>query len=94
MTYVSGCRCGANQEEPYSEQVVLLDGQGIWYRRPSLPATWEPRSAYGLRQEWHVYMCAQSLFKLHPHMDKAIADILHTDPQVGRRVEREGRAEG
>ncbi|CAM9958536.1 unnamed protein product, partial [Ectocarpus fasciculatus] len=24
----------SDQDEPYSEQVVLLGGQGIWYARP------------------------------------------------------------
>lgn len=61
---------------------MLLDGQGIWYRRPSLPPTWEPRVAYGLQPQWHLYMCAQSVFKMHPVMDHVFARILREDPQV------------
>jgi hypothetical protein len=75
------------QQEPYSEQVVLLDGQGIWYRRPSLPQTWEPRVAYGLQPQWHVYMCAQSVFKMHPVMDHVFARILREDPQVRHQAQ-------
>jgi len=72
--------------EPYSEQVVLLDGQGIWYRSISLPTSLNvTRSSYGLPQaavDGHIYLCAQSLFKMQPSFDHVIGAILERDPQV------------
>ena len=86
-------------EEPYSEQVVLLDGQGIWYSkfrdledkyymtaseesvvRPSTLWTYED---FGLSEEnlqnKHMYLCAQSLFKLAPEFDLVVRDVLLAD---------------
>jgi hypothetical protein len=48
------CRCV--QADPYySEQVVLLDGQGIWYSRPPLPARWKDRATLNMGHDhWTV----------------------------------------
>ena len=72
--------------DEWSEQVVLLDGQGIWYRRPSIPAglpypnrgeAVAARRALGLPEgDWPLLLCPQSVFKLHPHFDSVIRRIL------------------
>jgi hypothetical protein len=74
--------CPRQEDEVYSEQVVLLGGQGIWYRRPSLPSSWQPRSSFGLAERWTLYLCPQSVFKLHPRMDPVFKGVLERDPQV------------
>ncbi|CAM9357232.1 unnamed protein product [Discosporangium mesarthrocarpum] len=116
----------SEDQEMYSEQVVLLGGQGIWYSPPELPPALtethlhlkaemdlldgaefgagarldnieglggEERGVVGreagrmvLRQQLKaklgldtssvVYMCPQSLFKLHPSFDHVLRDIL------------------
>jgi predicted O-linked N-acetylglucosamine transferase (SPINDLY family) len=64
----------------YSETLVRLGGIQTCYRKPAEPA---PRA---LRDELHVpadasvYLCPQSLFKIHPDMDACLADILRRDP--------------
>ena len=70
----------ANQ---YSEQVVRLRGQGIWYDRVPVPdpTLYPPSEPW----DWHspksvVYICPQSSFKLHPHFDVAVAKILRRVP--------------
>ena len=95
------------ESDAYSEQVVLLAGQGIWYARPVLPLEWKSRNYFGLpssrskrlkgdhqnsleigtsstpsekRPNFVVYMCAQSLFKLHPSFDFVLRDILAGNP--------------
>ena len=70
--------------------MILLGGQGIWYDKPILPTTWHTRAYYGLDNTWTVYMCAQSLFKLHPLYDDVIVDVLLGDPN-GHVVFTEGR---
>ena len=72
--------------DEWSEQVVLLDGQGIWYRRPSIPAglpypnrgaAVAARQALGLPEgDWPLLLCPQSVFKLHPHFDTVVRRIL------------------
>ena len=85
--------------DTYEEQVVLLDGQGIWYTEfeelrnkyfgdegPSkeggsmmtledfgLPTSALPRDA-------HIYLCAQSLFKLSSAFDDVVGRLLTADP--------------
>ena len=81
---------GTYIQEPYTEQVVLLDGQGIWYDQPQLPESWEHRATFGLDDDWTIYLCAQSVFKMHPTMDKVFAHILQRDPQ-GHIVFLQGR---
>ncbi len=90
--------------DAYTEQVVLLGGQGIWYRRPKaahrelLDSNWKGyahnqelqqamsgvynRSSFGLEQQWFVYLCPQSTFKMHPLFDRVMADVLMAAPQA------------
>ncbi|MGF7210949.1 putative O-linked N-acetylglucosamine transferase (SPINDLY family) [Skermanella aerolata] len=76
--------CGAMEpegaERHYSETLVRLPGPTIHYARPSLPARLKPRSAFGLPEEAHVYVCPQSLFKIHPDFDRALVALLRRDP--------------
>ncbi|KJB89844.1 hypothetical protein N826_15460, partial [Skermanella aerolata KACC 11604] len=76
--------CGAMEpdgaERHYSETLVRLPGPTIHYARPSLPARLKPRSAFGLPEEAHVYVCPQSLFKIHPDFDRALVELLRRDP--------------
>jgi predicted O-linked N-acetylglucosamine transferase (SPINDLY family) len=39
------------------------------------------RRDFGLAPDWHVYLCAQNLCKLHPDFDLILGDILRRDPQ-------------
>jgi len=63
----------------YSEQVVLLAGQGIWFAAPELPVSLTGRAPFGLGEGWTVYACPQSLFKLHPSFDLVLRDVLLGD---------------
>jgi predicted O-linked N-acetylglucosamine transferase (SPINDLY family) len=85
------------QDEPYTEQVVLLPGQGIWYSSPDSSDSQEiirflnlsvapqdetfQRTDFGLEDDWFIFFCPQSLFKLHPLFDKVLASILQESPK-------------
>ena len=75
----------------YSEELVRLPA---WimpgYQCPPQPTSLKPRSAFGLGDDSHIYACPQSLFKIHPDFDRAIAEILREDPR-GEVVFLEGR---
>ena len=68
----------ADHQEHYSERVLLLDGIGVDF---ALPLTEEKgeRSDFGLPASGRLYFCPQSLFKIHPGMDEALAKILQGD---------------
>jgi CRISPR-associated protein Csy1 len=65
----------------YVEKLVGLPGIGVDY---SMPAPVEPatRAQLGLPEDRRVYLCAQSLFKVHPEMDALLADIVARDDQA------------
>jgi CRISPR-associated protein Csy1 len=64
----------------YTERLIGLPGIGVDYAMPAPPARVERREL-GLPAGARIFMCAQSLFKVHPGMDDAFASILGDDPQ-------------
>ena len=83
----------ADGQAHYVERLVPLPGLGVDYSMPAAqpPAT---RAQVGLPEGRRIYLCAQSLFKVHPEMDGLLADIVAADPDAmlvffqasGRRV--------
>ena len=69
-------------EEFYTEPLILSDRLDVCYRRPATLDNPKPRGALGLSPGAHLYLCAQSLFKMHPQMDAAFAAILDQDPKA------------
>lgn len=70
----------ADCEAHYVERLVPLPGLGVDYSMPTPqpPAT---RAQLALPEGRRLYLCAQSLFKVHPEMDGLLADILVADPE-------------
>lgn len=84
-------------DEPYTEQVVLLEGQGIWYYKPESPQETLTRVNFntqmlapdrnftradaGLEEDWFVYFCPQSTFKIHPLYDQVLLEIVKRNPR-------------
>ena len=62
----------------YVERLVPLPGIGVDYSMPApvKPAT---RADFGLPDDRRLYMCPQSLFKVHPDMDAILGDIVASD---------------
>ncbi|MGO9993420.1 MAG: tetratricopeptide repeat protein [Steroidobacteraceae bacterium] len=67
----------------YSEELFLLEDLPTlaYYYRPDPPRSIPDRSAFGLHADDHVYLCPQTLFKLHPEFDALLGGILRRDPQ-------------
>ena len=78
-------------EAHYSERLILLRDLPTlaYYYRPKLPPgapdraapDVSGRAAFGLPLEAHLYVCPQTLFKLHPDFDAMLAGILDRDPK-------------
>ena len=93
----------------YSERLIALPGPGVDYAMPAPPAP-VARAALGLPEGRRLYVCPQSLFKVHPDMDALFARLLAADEeglllffqaparavteQLGRRVQRALAAHG
>ncbi|MBI3860694.1 MAG: tetratricopeptide repeat protein [Planctomycetia bacterium] len=65
----------------YSERLVRMKSIPNYFDRPQLVGPQPSRSEFGLADDWHVYMCAQNLCKLHPDFDLIMGEILRRDPQ-------------
>lgn len=64
-----------NAQTHYSEQLILLEGVGTCYLKPALPSP-AKRSDFSLPEERVLYLCPQSLYKIHPDNDKLMLEIL------------------
>jgi predicted O-linked N-acetylglucosamine transferase (SPINDLY family) len=74
----------------YTEQLVRFGTLPTCYPRPALPGRSTDRARGGLSHGRHIYLCPQSLLKMHPDFDAALAEILGRDP-AGEVVLLEGR---
>lgn len=68
----------------YSEKLVRLPHICTWFERPQHePPDWlELRRRYAFGLDEHIYLCPQSLFKLHPDFDPLLRGILEADHQA------------
>ncbi|HEV7367947.1 tetratricopeptide repeat protein [Arenibaculum sp.] len=77
-------------ERHYTEPLARLPGPTIWYPRPELPRPAKRRPDFGLPENAHLYVCPQSLFKVHPDFDPVLIELLRRDP-LGVLVLIQGR---
>jgi protein O-GlcNAc transferase len=85
MDYYISCDLWETDEsdDHYSERLVRLRDVPVlaYYYRPERRMPARTRAHLGLKDEEHVYLCPQTLFKLHPDFDRLLAGILERDSQ-------------
>ena len=69
-------------EDHYTERLVRLRDLPTlaYYYRPAPPAPGGRRESFGLRDAEHVYLCPQTLYKIHPEFDALLRGVLRRDP--------------
>ncbi len=67
-------------DEHYTEKLVRLPGLLTFQQRLATPAT-ATKATFGLDERKNVYLCPQSVLKLHPEQDQLFAEILRNDPK-------------
>ena len=65
----------------YTETLLTLPGVGTCYRRLALPDHGS-RSRFGLPETTPLFLCPQSLFKVHPDNDDLFAEVLAANPEA------------
>jgi len=73
----------------YSERLLTLPGIGTDYERPTV-GDGATRERFGLPADAPLFLCPQSLFKIHPDNDALFARVLAATP-AARLVMFEGR---
>jgi predicted O-linked N-acetylglucosamine transferase (SPINDLY family) len=73
----------------YTEELVRFAKINTYYYEPKIAGAVKHRGALGLSPAGNLYVCAQSLFKIHPAFDAVLGAILRGDP-LGRVVLIEG----
>lgn len=69
-----------NSAEHYSEALIKLNGLSICVPEPDSPDTALSRITFGMDETAPAYLCAQSLFKIHPDFDAVVAKLQGKDP--------------
>lgn len=87
LDYFVSCRAiePPEAQRHYTERLVEMENIPNYYERPQLAGAPKSRRDFGLSDDWHVYLCAQNLCKLHPDFDPLLGEILRRDP-VGRVI--------
>ena len=71
----------ADAQSHYTERLVALEGFFVpTYERPRFDGPPADRAEFGALAGQRVYFCPQTLFKVHPDFDPALAAILRRDP--------------
>ncbi len=66
-------------QEHYCEELFLSKRLPCFHQWPKISEKPAQRQDFGLPQEGNIYLCPQSLFKIHPDFDAAIMGILAGD---------------
>jgi len=69
-----------SQSNRYTEKLYLMDGLTTYFEHPMSPRPGLSLSYFDLPEGANVYLCPQTLYKLHPDFDKLIIGILTSDP--------------
>ncbi len=64
----------------YTEKLIRLSGLSFCAERPLLPEATSPAADINSRRP--SFLCAQSLFKIHPEFDQVVASILNLDAEA------------
>ncbi|HLX36738.1 MAG TPA: tetratricopeptide repeat protein, partial [Candidatus Binataceae bacterium] len=72
----------ADAASHYSERLIMFDRLPSYYFRPRHSAPPFTRKELGFPEDATLYLCPQSLFKLHPDFDVALATLLRHDPKA------------
>jgi uncharacterized protein (TIGR03032 family) len=68
-------------EAHFSETLVRLPELPPSFQLPPIPEAPHAPSHFGLRDDAHLYVCAQNLRKIHPDFDALLGGILRGDPK-------------
>ncbi len=63
----------------YTEKLIRLPSLTFYYHRAELPAQRLKREELGLNPAATLYACPQTIYKLHPDFDEALAGVLRRD---------------
>jgi len=72
----------AGAQQHYTEKLVQLETLPTHYYRPKQSGPARGREQFGLADHDRVYLCPQSLFKLHPDFDEVLDEILNRDDRA------------
>jgi protein O-GlcNAc transferase len=68
-------------DRSFSEKLVRLPHLPAYFPRSPIPERPHPPSHFGLPDDAHAYVCAQTLRKMHPDFDALVGGILRRDPR-------------
>jgi predicted O-linked N-acetylglucosamine transferase (SPINDLY family) len=70
---------GPEADSHYTERLVRLPSLGTYYYRPKIIERRKTHRDFGLDAGRRIYLCPQTLFKIHPEFDSILKSILERD---------------
>ncbi|MBF0194917.1 MAG: tetratricopeptide repeat protein [Magnetococcales bacterium] len=82
MDYFISAHCMEEKEaqQHYSETLYLMQRLPCYYYPATIQDKKPTREDFSLPSDCNIYLCSQTLYKLHPDFDIAIMEILAKDP--------------
>jgi predicted O-linked N-acetylglucosamine transferase (SPINDLY family) len=68
-----------NGDAHYTEKLIRFENLAIYPEKPTLAASLTPLSHWGIDDGSNLYLCCQSLFKVHPDFDQILQQIIDQD---------------
>ena len=65
----------------YTETLIRLSLMPTYLYRPEIPTQSYERADFSLGDQSSLYICPQTLFKLHPSYDAILAELMRRDPK-------------
>jgi protein O-GlcNAc transferase len=65
----------------YSERLIRLSGLSVEMAPPPVPDPARDKASFGMATDAPAYLCAQSLFKIHPDCDVLFKKLVEADPR-------------
>lgn len=66
-------------QDHYSERLITTERLSLCVSKPGIASGESDKSQFGIDPDAPAYLCAQSLFKIHPEFDSVFASLLSQD---------------
>jgi predicted O-linked N-acetylglucosamine transferase (SPINDLY family) len=80
--YLSSELLEGEDPQAHYRETLYQTHRFVCYENPPTTPSPKTRKDFGLSESVHLYLCAQSLFKVHPDFDEILAGILREDPDA------------
>ncbi|MBC7474213.1 MAG: tetratricopeptide repeat protein [Candidatus Sericytochromatia bacterium] len=68
-----------HSNDHYTEKLIKFESLSLYYYRPKFPKEIKTKDFFGLDKTKNIYLCVQTMAKIHPEFDQIVNNILKKD---------------